>query len=441
MPTVQDSSPTGVELDSRPAKVRRNPALHGPVLLATDGTGTSGAALVAARLVAERLGVPLEVVTVLEPQLISGPALGGVPAYSYLPEVDDARKETRLADIRAYVARFSAGAASPAIHVRFGARAEEIAQVARERSATLVVVGAAPRQRMNHVVSGELAVRVLRASTVPVLAVPPAFATLPRNVVVAIDFSPASVRAAMAALLLVRDGGTLTLLHVLSPLLADAPLRDAQGRDPADTVQSLFGRVRTELRPFVPKDVTIETRMTIDLDGDGILNAVANDATDMVAIGTHGPRLLQRILVGSIASYVVHHAAQAVLAVPPPPAADALDLWLRITGTASSTRPREWGEALDTFTRRNKGRRVAIEVDDPEIGAQMLGRGALFGVTYDPHDQRVEIIVGDAHRARRHLMHSIPNVESIAMTADERSGAEALALRHGGGQTLVLVGP
>ena len=44
-------------------------------------------------------------------------------------------------------------------------------------------------------------------------------------------------------------------------------------------------------------------------------------------------------------------------------------------------------------------------------------------------------------RARRHLMHSIPNVESISITADERSGSEALALRHGGGQTLVLVGP
>jgi hypothetical protein len=52
----------------------------------------------------------------------------------------------------------------------------------------------------------------------------------------------------------------------------------------------------------------------------------------------------------------------------------------------------------------------------------------------------VEIVVGNAHRARRHLMHSIPNVESIAMTVDERGGGEALALRHGDGQTLVLVG-
>jgi hypothetical protein len=49
-------------------------------------------------------------------------------------------------------------------------------------------------------------------------------------------------------------------------------------------------------------------------------------------------------------------------------------------------------------------------------------------------------MVGDAHRARRHLMHSIPRVDSIAMTIEERSGNEALELRHGGGHTLVLVG-
>src|SRR4029079_2117729 len=118
MPTIQDSSPLGVELENRPAKPRRNPALHGPVLLATDGTGKSGAPALAARLIAERLGVPLEVVTVLEPEMIYGPALGGVPVY--LPEVDEARKENRLADVREYVTQHFGTAASPPVHIRFG---------------------------------------------------------------------------------------------------------------------------------------------------------------------------------------------------------------------------------------------------------------------------------------------------------------------------------
>jgi nucleotide-binding universal stress UspA family protein len=434
--SLQETPVTGAETASRPGQKRTNPTLRGPILLATDGASKSGAAIVAARLLATRLNLPLEVVSVLQPQIAYGVALGGTPIY--IPELDEAQRASRLAAVLAYVARHSDGPPPP-VYVRFGAIAEEIAEVARERSATIVVVGAAPHRRLNQVVAGERAVQVLRSATSPVLSVPPGFSALPRNIVAAIDFSPASIRAAQAALLVLGDGGTLTLLHVISPLLGDAPIRDLGDRDPADAIQTLFGRLRDELRPFVPPDVTIETRVRTDVDIDGILGAASDTGADLIAVGTHGPRLLERLFLGSVASSVLHGAPQAVLASPPPSAADALDLWLRISGTASSTEPTDWVVALDEFTRRNAGRRVAIEVDDPEIGAQMLGRGALVGVTYDAHDRRVEIMVGDAHRARRHLMHSVPNVESIALTADERGMTEALELRHGHGQTLVLV--
>ena len=436
-PTLSAAPHTGVEVEARQRAVLRNPALHGPILLATDGTSQSGAAVVAARLLAEQLGVPFEVVTVLEPDLAYGVTLGGMPHY--VPEVDEARRTRRMAAVLDHLARFSGDAPPPTMHVRFGAIAEEIADVARDRSATLVVVGAAPHQRVNRMIAGERAVHVLRASRVPVLSVPPGFAALPRNILVAVDFAPASVHAARVALLLLANDGTLTLLHVLSPLLGDAPLRDATGRDPADAIQTVFERVRDELRPYVPDHVTIETRVRTGDDADGIVQSATSIGADLVAVGTHGPRLLERVFLGSVASSVVHTAAQTVLAVPPPSSNEALELWLHITGTATSAEPRDWSNALNDFTRRNVGRRTTIEVDDPEIGAQMLGRGALMGVTYDPHDRRVEIMVGDAHRARRHLMHSIPKVESIAMTADDRGATEALELRHGRGHTLVLI--
>jgi hypothetical protein len=230
-------------------------------------------------------------------------------------------------------------------------------------------------------------------------------------------------------------------VHVLSPILADAPIRDATGRDPSNSVQMLFGRVRDELRPHLPGDVTLETRITTDEHRNGILETASKLNADLVVVGTHGPRFLERLFIGSVASSVMHSAPQAVLAAPPPRPAEAMELWLRITGTATSDRPREWAVALDGFTRRNRGHDAAIEIDDPEIGSQVLGRGALLGVTYDPHDRRVEIMVGDSQRVRSHQMHSIPNVESIAVTADERGGREALELRHGNGQTLVLVNP
>jgi nucleotide-binding universal stress UspA family protein len=435
--TAQEGPLTGEGPSTQPATPRANPVLRGPILLATHGTGKSGAAVIAARLLARHLNVPLEIVSVLPLQMPYGDAFGAVPMY--LPEVDDVRREAQTQMVLEYVHR-SAADGVPPVHVRFGGIADEIAFVAQERNATLVVVGAAPHQRGDRFIGGERAVHILRASSVPVLSVPPGFGALPKRMVVAVDFSPASVRAAQAALLLVAPGGTLTLLHVMSPSLGDAPLRDAEGRDPADAVQSMFGRLRDELRPYVPQDVTIETLIRTDDEIDGILAGAAVLDADLVAVGTHGPGLVERIFVGSVASSVLHAAPQTVLAAPPPPAAESIGLWLRMTGTATADAPTAWAGALDEFTRRNKGRRVAVEVDDPELGAQMLGRGAFIGVTYDPHDRRVEIMLGDAKRTRRHLMHSLANVDSIAMTTETRSGNEALELRHGGGHTLVMVG-
>ena len=436
--TIQDAPATGAELETRPAATKPNPALCGPVLLATDGTSTSGAAVVAARLIAEKLGVPLEVVSVLPPQVIYGVALGGTPVY--LPEVEETQRASLLADVVDFVGRFSSGAPAPTVHLRCGGISDEVARVAQERSATLIVVGAAPHQRINRIIAGERAVHVLRSSTVPVLSVPPGFSALPRNIVVGVDFAPPSVRAAQTALLLLAPGGTLTLLHVLSPLLGDAPIRDLTGRDPATAVQNLFGRLRDELRPYVPEGATIETRTRTDYDTNGVLAAAASLGADLVVVGTHGPRLLERLFIGSVASTVVHASPQAVLAVPPPRGAEALQIWLRMTGTATSSEPGDWTKALDDFTRRNAGRQARIEIDDPGIGAQMLGNGTLVGVTYDTHDRRIEIIVGDANVTRRHLMHSIPHVDSIAMTTEGGANAgEVLELRHGRGHTLVLV--
>ena len=127
----------GVSVEPRFAKA--NPVRRGPVVLAIDGTECGGSAVVTARMIAARLDLPLEVITVLEPTPMSSATLDvevrGDPAH------DDARRQTREIAVTDYVCRFSGGETPPRVHVRVGNVSDEIMRFAREVVATTVVLG------------------------------------------------------------------------------------------------------------------------------------------------------------------------------------------------------------------------------------------------------------------------------------------------------------
>ena len=297
-----------------------NPTRRGPVVLATDGTSESGAAVVAAQLLAARLDVPLEVVSVLDP----------TPVYTTsVPEVvvpndstiDESRRETRETAVTDYFCRFSGGATPPRVHVRFGGIATEISRFAHEVSATMIVMGSAPHRRFRRIASGNRAARVLHSAPCPVLAVPPTFWELPQTVVAAVDFGPASVRGARAALLVVGDGGTLVLTHVMPPSMRAAALVAVEPTEPSADVQARFDDLRHELHSCAPPGVRVEQRLVIDDAVTGILGTADRLGADLIAVGTHGPGLVARLLLGSVAESVLRRTARPVLASPPPPPA------------------------------------------------------------------------------------------------------------------------
>jgi nucleotide-binding universal stress UspA family protein len=410
---------------------------RGPVVLATDGTAPGGATVVAAQLIAARLDLPLEVVTVLEPTPIYSAAPDAMVVSD--PAIDETRRQARETAVCDYVCRFSGGATPARVHVRFGSVAAEVSRFARDVSATIVVLGSAPHRRFRHMASGDRAAQVLHSSRCPVMSVPPSFSALPHTVVVAMDFGPASVRAAEAALLVVADGGMVVLTHVLPPLVRPAALELLVENDPSAEAHALFDRLREEVGPFVPGNVKLETRLITDDAIEGILSSAAHTGADLIAVGTHGPGLISRLRLGSVAERVLHDATQTVLVSPPPSPSDALELWRRVTGVTSSDRAQEWAVALDGFTRRNAGRAVMLEVEDPETGAHVAGHGySLMGVTYEPSADRVEIMIGDASRPLHHLTRSVLNPDAITMSTTPTGDGEVLDIRHGRGHTIAV---
>ena len=98
----------------------------------------------------------------------------------------------------------------------------------------------------------------------------------------------------------------------------------------------------------------------------------------------------------------------------------------------------EWGPQLDAFTKRNVGRIAALEVDDPEMGAQAQEHDYPFlGVTWDHNDRRVDVMLGDFKGVRRHLTRGIAGVTAIDMLQDEKGRDWVLRIAHGRGQTIL----
>ena len=107
-------------------------------------------------------------------------------------------------------------------------------------------------------------------------------------------------------------------------------------------------------------------------------------------------------------------------------------------GTGECAEPGAWAAILDALTRRSAGRRTRLDVDDPSIGAQAQEQGyAFLGASYDRHDRRVEIMLGDPERLHYHLTRSVPHVDVLALDCTPDGRDRALRLEHDGGRTVL----
>jgi nucleotide-binding universal stress UspA family protein len=427
------------------------PAL-GPVLLATSGHAASDAAFVAARLVADRMRTTVQVLSVVEPYPVVGmDAMAMVPAA-----IGTAQRDAMAASLRARLEALPFDTTSWTATVRIGGTARTIAQMAGECDASLIVMGAGQHRLRERIFGGERTLQVLHLTDRPVLAVSSEFGALPRTTVVATDFSPASVRAARAALLVTATDGRLVLVHVRPGV--DLPLAVAGGGSLASGMSkeefdalvarwglqaatrtaTLFTNLLDELRPHTPRGVTIETRTLRGTVVEELLRVADEVGAELIVSGSQTHGAFERAILGSVAKDLMRSGGRAVLCAPPPDAAEAARVELRLRGTSTITQADDWAPVLAAFSRRNAGRRARLEVDDPTIGAQVQLSGfAFLGAVGDIHARRVELSFGDAADGTRHVTRSIPHASDVALhdAPDGRSVALRVLTRRS--QTLL----
>jgi nucleotide-binding universal stress UspA family protein len=399
--------------------------------VATDGREQSDAALIAGRLLAADTDA-LRVASVLQPMPIMTPEA----ALPISPDVEASRRADLKRGVQIQMARAWSGDLAD-VELYEGDPATTIARLAHESNASMIVAGLGRHRVIDRLFGNETALRLVRVSAVPVLAVTNGLTHAPRRIVVAIDYSETSLRAARLALDVAASSATVYLAHVAP---RDSTLYDWNGwgssykQDAGEALQ----KIRDQLR--LPPGMILQ-RVVLQGDPATELLAFATSVNaDLIATGSHGHGFVTRMLIGSVTTRILRCATCSVLTVPhaaamtqarttvDPPVVNALD------------RP-EWTKALDEFTRRNVGRRGVLEVDDPEIGAQAQEHDyPLLGATYDQHDGRVELMFGELGDLDRHLSRSIGNVGRIDVLSDEKGRDIALRIGHGAGQTLLTFG-
>jgi nucleotide-binding universal stress UspA family protein len=396
-----------------------------PVIVATDGREQSDAAMVVGRLLSGGADA-LRVITVLK-------ALPMVSPEATLPISSDVQAARRAEQRRAVVEQTNRIWGEPAVDVELaeGEPATTIARIAHESNATMIVSGIGRHQVMDRLFGDETALRLVRLSSVPVFTVAGGLMGAPHRIVIAADFSETSLRAARLALEVAAPRATVYLAHVAP---RDKVLHD-WGLSYKEDAGDALAKRREQLR--VPTGMTVQ-RVLLQGDPATELLAFATSVNaDLIATGSHGYGFVARMLIGSVTTRILRCSTCSVLCVPH--AAAMTHVRISAAPSEVTTLPRpDWAPEMDAFTRRNIGRRGTLEVDDPDIGAQAQENDyPLLGATFDPHDERLELMFGELGDVGHHLTRSIGNVAEIDTLTNERGQDIALRIVHGTGQTLL----
>lgn len=268
-----------------------------------------------------------EVVLVHAELFVELPPVGPDPGAQIQATLDTYRsqlarelKESRrkLAELRAALSGQGAEVSQELVE---GMNDEALCQAARDLHADLLVVGAHGRTGLRWFSLGGFTQRVVRNSTVDVLVARREGAGRGgfRDVLVATDFSPASVRALDRALELAAPSGRVQLVHCHHvPFYSGAGKPIAIGAsasvDPVienklrERAEALLAPRRRPDGPALDFQILHEEPPAI-----GIVHWLESRRFDLALLGSHGRKGIRRAILGSVAEAVVRRAPCSVL--------------------------------------------------------------------------------------------------------------------------------
>lgn len=281
----------------------------GPILVAIDGRAGDACACQVASMLADRLGAEVRVLGVLEPL----PTVSFDVPVPVPPEITEAMRAELHERASTQVADFSPRGRTWPIEIRGGLPPVMIAARGHELDARVIVLGLGRHDLAHWFLGSETALKVLRLADVPVLAVPPELPKTAGRAVIGVDFSPASLRATQLALTLFPDLIAVDLVHVappVGPAVVATPWESAYGTE----LREAWPRFVDALR--APSSVVLQTITMKGYPAESLVARASEVQADLIVVGSHGRGFFSRMIVGSVATGVLHAARTKVLAVP-----------------------------------------------------------------------------------------------------------------------------
>ena len=222
----------------------------------------------------------------------------------------------QIAEMRSVLRLDSSPAESWPFAMAVGEVARVVVEHARLRGSELIVMGLNRHGTTGRLLGRDTVRGVMSLGGVPVLAVRPELTGLPKRVVVAMDFSRASIRAAHLARRIIDENGLMTLLFVESPPSGKKRERD-EGLDLIHSrgVAAVFDQVVGSMGP--PAGVSIDTVVRTGDPVAEIARFSDEYKADLVAVGSQRHRFLDRLLLGSVAKAIAGDGRWSVLVTPP----------------------------------------------------------------------------------------------------------------------------
>jgi nucleotide-binding universal stress UspA family protein len=186
-----------------------------------------------------------------------------------------------------------------------------LAQLAREKTADLLVVGTHQRNLASRLWQGSVSRNTIHEASCNVLCVPeshlrPRTASAPRTIVIPTDFSSLADRAVAYGYALAGHGATVHLVHVVGSQLTDGP-----------------SALEQRLAERIPEDAESRGIKTIVqvLDGGAAWQAIwqyaGRENADLICMATHSRDAVKSLALGSQAQTILQHSRIPVLLVPP----------------------------------------------------------------------------------------------------------------------------